>query len=422
MSKGWLDRQRAARLMEKAGLDALVLCEPESFFYATGLSQGVAGLFRRAGAGFALVPADPARPIGVVVGDLFAEPFRQAGGDVELRTHPLWIETARVDGDTLAIEQALAADWAARRSSDFARPATFDLKGALGELKRLLQSQHLSQARIGFDLDFVPATDFLQIRNALPNALILNGSGVLARLRMVKQPDEVARLRLGASLADAGLGRLAAEAVLGASRQDLVAAFRQGVSDAAQARGVPVPPSWEYISIGRQPWGDGALLDEGDVVKADVGCVIDGYSSDSSRNFILGTPTPAQARLHAILEQAFAAGLEMIGPGRPLAAVHRTVTHVLHEAGLRGFSRGHFGHSLGQGGFCEQWPFIAADSNVSFKPGMVMAFEVPLYVDGVGGFNIEDQLLITEEGVEVMNRLPRQLMPLGQPPSQSTMA
>jgi Xaa-Pro aminopeptidase len=364
--------------------------------------------------GFALVPADPGLPIGVVVGDLFAEPFRHGDAGFVVRAHPLWIETARVahveGGDVAA---AISADWAGRRSRDFARPATFDLKLALAELKQLLAAQGLLRARLGFDLDFVPGTDFLQIRNALPNALVLNGSSVLARLRMVKHGQEIERLRLAAALSDAGLGALASGARVGASCQDLVRLFRDGVAAASARHGVAVPPSWEYVSIGAEPWGAGCLLGDGDIVKADVGCVIDGFSSDTSRNFVQGEPTLAQRQLHRILEQAFAVGLSQIGPGLPLAGVHRAVTRSLRESGLQGFSRGHFGHSLGQGAFCEQWPFLSADSDLVFEANMVMAFEVPIYVDGVGGFNIEDQLLITEQGVELMNHLPRDLQPLG---------
>ncbi|RVA29187.1 aminopeptidase P family protein, partial [Mesorhizobium sp. M7A.F.Ca.US.001.01.1.1] len=69
---GFVDRQRAAQLMDRAGIEALVLCAPEAFHYATGASIGPAGLFRRAGAGFVVIPAGRDLPIGVVVADFNA--------------------------------------------------------------------------------------------------------------------------------------------------------------------------------------------------------------------------------------------------------------------------------------------------------------------------------------------------------------
>ncbi|WP_246542656.1 M24 family metallopeptidase [Paludibacterium yongneupense] len=389
-----------------------MISEPEGFRYVTGMSQGVAGSFRRAGAGFALIPADPAEPIAVVVGDLNEEAFKHAASGFRVRSHPLWVETARIEEGERAIERAIADDWSASRPSGFKRPATFDLRCAIGELKVLLAQSGLAKARLGFDLDFVPAADWLLIRTALSGAMLLDGSPAFNRLRMVKTPAEIGRLRLGVELAEAGIRELQRSAAENQTARDLGRAFRSGVAHEAAARGVAPPPSWDYISIGPDPWRAGGKLTPGTLVKVDVGCVIDGYSSDSSRNFVFGSPSSAQARFHRLLEQAFDAGLSHVAPGQPLAAVHRAITRVLENGGLSGFSRGHFGHGLGQSLFSEQWPFISADSELLFEAGMVMALEVPIYVTGLGGFNIESQLLLTETGVEDMNTLPRQLLSL----------
>ena len=81
----------------------------------------------------------------------------------------------------------------------------------------------------------------------------------------------------------------------------------------------------------------------------------------------------------------------------------------MKSAGFDDFTRGHVGHSVGQSVFSEEWPFLSASNSLSFEPGMMIAFEAPLYLDGVGGFIIEDQLLINDTGIEVLNRLPRTL-------------
>jgi Xaa-Pro aminopeptidase len=112
------------------------------------------------------------------------------------------------------------------------------------------------------------------------------------------------------------------------------------------------------------------------------------------------------------LEDAFAAGLEVLRPGHLLSDVHARATQALQRAGLHHFSRGHFGHSLGHDTFCEVPPFIAAQAHEPIEPGMVLAFETPIYVDGEGGFIIEDQFLITTEGAQPAWSLPRKLVEL----------
>jgi len=98
--KRHIDRGRARDLFARADIDALVVCEPEAFQYVTGAGMGVAGLFRRAGAGFALVLADPNIPLAAVVGDLAAATFLATSSITKILTHPLWIETAEwLDSD-----------------------------------------------------------------------------------------------------------------------------------------------------------------------------------------------------------------------------------------------------------------------------------------------------------------------------------
>ena len=420
MAGPFLDRDRASRLMAAAGIDALVISEPEVFTYATGVSPGVPALFRRAGAAFAVIPADPAVPAAAVIGDLYRENFLARSPITDVATHPIWIETVDVTsqlaaGSNRPIDEMVREAWSASgRPADFARPATFDLQASLKALKGLLAGRGLAKARLGFDLDFVPANDLAAIKAALPDARIADGSPVLVRLMVVKAPGEIERLRLGVGLGEAGVAAAMAQIVPGQGPEDLRLLFREGVHQEALRRGVPQPSqTWEYIAIGPDPWSPAGRTAPGAAIKIDVGCIIDGYSSDSSRNFVVGTPSAHQRQTHEAIEAAFAAGLAEMKPGNPIAAVHRAATAEMHRHGFAGYSRGHFGHGIGYSVFSEQWPFIAADAEVPLEPNMVLAFEIPFYINGVGAFNLEDQILITARGHESMNHLPRGLVQVG---------
>jgi len=410
----FVDRERAFRLMASAGLDALVIAEPEGFAYVTGVSQGVPALFRRAGAGFAVLPADPRLPVGAVIGDLYEAAARRLVPEVCV--HPLWMENVDLTGlpEEGAVEARIAEAWRrAGRPAGFARPATFDLHLALDALRDLLGKLGLADGALGLDLDYIAASDAEVMREALGAATIANGSPVLDRIRMVKTPSEISRLGLGAALAEAGLRAMAAAVEPGQAAADLHELFGAGVEAEAARRGIAAPPFWAYIAVGPDPWSGAGRVGPGTIIKADVGCVIDGYSSDTSRNYVFGEPTPDQARLHRTIEAAFAAGLDRIRPGLPLSDAHAAATASLEASGLTGFSRGHFGHGLGHSLFSEQWPFVAARSDTEIEPDMVLAFEIPIYVTGVGGFNLEDQLLVTPDGHRSMNTLPRHLITLG---------
>ena len=273
----------------------------------------------------------------------------------------------------------------------------------------LLRQLGLQRATLGFDLDFVPASDLKAIATMLPGCSIVNGSPIFDRLRAVKSPEEIELLGQGIVFSEAGLKRLQEGARPGMRQSDLIALYRDGATEAARAQGAQISTA-EYLTVGAHAKRPDMALEMGDPVKADMICIVSGYASDMSRNFVLGPPSADQLELHAIAERAFAAGLAQLKPGRTLAQVHRAATEGLAREGILSYRRGHFGHGVGYSVFSEQWPFIAADSEVEIEEGMVLAYEIPLYVDGLASFNLEDQFLITEDGPVAMNRLPRKLL------------
>ncbi|GAB4187228.1 MAG: Xaa-Pro peptidase family protein [Thalassobaculales bacterium] len=414
----YLDRARAGRLMAEDGLDALVLLSPEGFAYATGVPGGPAFMWRRAGAATALVPADPGLADAAVVYDLLAPRFRAASTIADVRQHPIWVETDDLTGldhgsnDPAAI---LAENHRrAGRPPGFRRPTTFDAAACFAHLRDQLAERGLLKGRIGLEFHLLSVSDLAALKAAVPEAQWVDGSRTLARIRMVKTADEIAHLRMAVELSEAGIEALVREIRPGVARSALAAAWRAGVEGAAAARGVRnLTGWWEYVSVGPDPWGGEALARPGDLVKVDVGCLIAGYSSDSGRTFTVGRSSPLQRRLFGALAEAYAAGRAEIRPGRLLSDVFHAAQGGLVRAGFPEFTRGHFGHGLGANVGSEEWPFIAADSPLPIEPGMVLAFETPWYVDGVGAMIIEDQMLVTANGHEPMSVLPRELREIG---------
>lgn len=402
-----LDRIRAEKLMADAAIDAVILLSPESFLYATGAPPGVGTMWRRAGAVAAVVPADRRLSEAAVVSDLFAATFRRTSHVTDIRESPLWVETANLE-DTdpdLSPEARVAEAWrTAGRPAGFERPETFDPTLCYRLLSDILSERGLHGARIGFEASAISARDFGAFTTALGDVHLVDATELVARLKMVKTGDEIAHLRLAVEIAESGIRALSASIEPGMTRAGLSDVWKSAVQSHPESSALT--GAWEYISVGENPWGGNAAVRPGSLIKVDVGCVVNGYTSDTGRTFVFGTPSPVQVRLFDALMRGFEAGSALLRPGTRLSEVHGATLAAIRAAGFPGYSRGHFGHGLGAGLGSEEWPFISATSDVALEPGMVMAFECPWYIDGLGGMIVENQVLITGTGHEMMNDLP----------------
>jgi Xaa-Pro aminopeptidase len=146
------------------------------------------------------------------------------------------------------------------------------------------------------------------------------------------------------------------------------------------------------------------VLQPGDGVVLDFGGVYDGYCVDLTRTVQLGDAGPEFRRLFAAVEEAQRAAIRAVRPGIPGSAVDAAARDVLRRYGLEEA----FGHGTGHGLGLEvhEEPRVgkpsAGQPDMLLEPGMVMTVEPGAYVDGVGGVRIEDDVLVTKDGCEVL--------------------
>jgi Xaa-Pro aminopeptidase len=229
-------------------------------------------------------------------------------------------------------------------------------------------------------------------------------------LRAVKTASEIRRLRQAAQAAEAGLVRMQSQIRPGVSLADLSSAWKAGAQVAAAQHGFQLSGHWDYLSVGPDLSDMSAVVTPGALIKADVGTLVDGYSSDGARTFSYGPVSPLAQDIFKALENAFAAGLEQLRPGNPFGAVHAAMLSSMRRDGFSDYYRGHFGHAVGGGVGIEEWPFFSSGSDEILEPDMVVALEAPFYGQGLGALMIEDQFLITPTGAECVGTLPRGLM------------
>jgi len=152
LRSGHLDRARAERLMREAGIDALLVVQPENFAYATGGPAGIAASWRRVGAAIAILPASAAAEATAIVTDFGAGAFRRSSALRDLRTHTAWVDNvdvaAKLPSNRPIAE--LIAEVQPERAAGFRRPPTFDPRRAL---ELVLDWAELHQAELMQDWD-----------------------------------------------------------------------------------------------------------------------------------------------------------------------------------------------------------------------------------------------------------------------------
>ena len=239
---------------------------------------------------------------------------------------------------------------------------------------------------------------------------------VVEQFRLVKDAAEVTVMRQAAE----GLTAVAAEA-FGAVRSGVSERDVAAVIEAALRRAGYERPAFDTI-VASGP--NGALphyraghrtLHTGDLVVLDFGGFLDGYCSDLTRTVSVGQPSPEAARLHAAVREAQAAAIEAVRPGRATSDVDAAARQVLVAHGW-GEAFGHgTGHGLGLD--VHEEPRVGKPRSdvppVRLEAGMVFTIEPGAYLPGFGGVRIEDDILVTETGCEILTSVPRDLRVCG---------
>ena len=234
----------------------------------------------------------------------------------------------------------------------------------------------------------------------------------IERFRAIKDAAEIAVLRQAA----AGLTDVAAQGIAavraGRAEREVAAVIESALREAGYERPAfdTIVASGPNSALPHYRAGDRALR-TGDLVVLDFGGVLDGYCSDLTRTVSVGQPSPEAARLYAAVRDAQAAAINAVRPGATTADVDTAARLVLVEQGL-GEAFGHgTGHGLGLD--VHEEPRVSKPRSdiqpVRLEPGMVFTVEPGAYVPGFGGVRIEDDVLVTETGCEVLTSVPRSL-------------
>lgn len=379
---------RIKELLREKGLDGAIISSPENFHYVCGFAGHQHIVSRQPGFAVAVVSAREDVPTQLTTMDFEVPTFEiKSAGRFIVRKYDTWVGVKTWD------EIANGA----------IVPAPAVMESSMDVLKKMVKEMDLADKKLGVELDYLTFNYFNGLKAAFPEAQMENISDLFVFARSIKTPEEIELYRKLCAVADEGFYAVSQIAKPGTSERDMVNTFREVVI----ASGICTPSSWSMFSTGESGSrltipGD-AVIRRGDVVKFDagVGAEFDFYLTDTSRSWVMDGADPALYKLKDRLYEGQRRMIEAAKPGLPICDLYHIAYDYVKEM-YPSYRRGHQGHSISMGPATAEAPYINPTTTRPLEAGMVLAMEVPCYVGGVQGFNIEDMVLITETGCEVL--------------------
>jgi Xaa-Pro dipeptidase len=263
-----------------------------------------------------------------------------------------------------------------------------------------LKEKGITSGKIGVE-EKVPFVFSDGIARATGGMTITSATPVTAGCRVVKSPAEIALMRLASSVT------LAAYEAAYLSMREGMTQFEFGalVAAAHQQQGFVGHAGIQIGEFSALPHGSAKpqVLREGTILLMDGGCTVEGYQSDISRTFVMGKPSGKMRQVFDFVLQAQTAALKAAKPGVPCGDVDAAARKVIEDAGY-GPGYKYFTHRVGHGMGMDghEWPYLVKDNKLPLAPNMTFSDEPGIYIPGEFGVRLEDDMLITETGAELL--------------------
>lgn len=259
---------------------------------------------------------------------------------------------------------------------------------------------------VALEADQITWKDQSRLLDALTAELVPT-VGVIAELRSVKDAAEVSRIETAANIVDAVFKECRNQFVAGISERQLARMLEDGM----RASGADGPAYETIVAAGPNAAlpharASDRCLTDGDLLVIDAGALVDGYRSDMTRTFFIGTPDDQSLRIHDLVTRAQAAGVAAVCAGVEAAQVDKACRDLISEAGYgEAFLHGS-GHGVGLD--IHELPALRHDNSASLSAGQVVTVEPGIYLSGYGGVRVEDTVLVTEDGCRPLTKYPKE--------------
>lgn len=257
----------------------------------------------------------------------------------------------------------------------------------------------------------MPAGDFQRLANVLHPIEFVDCCPVIKSLRNIKSEPEIAKIRYVCDVTSAAFEALPGLLQMGESERENCKRFRiellkRGADNSPYLISGSGPGGYDSIIMGPTD----RVLAEGDILIIDTGTTYDGYFSDFDRNYAFGQPADDVRRAYDVVYKATEAGFKAAGPGKTTSDLWMVMWEILEAGGALGNDVGRMGHGLGMQ--LTEGPSITPTDGTLLQPGMIITLEPGMTFAPGKQMVHEENLLITEDGAEMLSRRAPAEMPV----------
>lgn len=282
-----------------------------------------------------------------------------------------------------------------------------DYKGNLVEfISELIQDLKISN--LAFEENNICFSQYSKFKDSFPCELIPQ-NGLVEELRIVKDQYEIECISKAAAIADSAFNHMIKFIKVGMKESDIALEleFTMKKLGASDLSFTSIVASGVRSAL---PHGTASekVVNEGEFLTLDFGCVYKGYCSDMTRTIVLGEPDEKMIEIYDTVKVAQEKALEQVAPGKACSEVDKIARDYIESKGYGKY----FGHGLGHGVGCEihEAPRVSPKSDVVLESGMIITDEPGVYIPDFGGVRIEDLVLVTEDGYKTLSKSPKELI------------
>jgi Xaa-Pro aminopeptidase len=270
-------------------------------------------------------------------------------------------------------------------------------------------SKKLKVKRLGFVSSELAYDHFSKLKDCLDGVELVPVHSIVGRLRMIKEPEEIEAIQESARLLSETMNEVLGLLRPGMKEREVAALFEYGLKlNGADRAGFETIVASGPRSAMPHAVPSERTIKAGEFVKIDGGCQWKGYHSDLTRTVVWGKASPEQERIYQVVLRAHDEALAAARPQIKAEELDAVCRRIIEEAGFGDF----FGHGTGHGvGLSvHEEPRIGRDSKVILEEGMTFTIEPGIYIPGTGGVRIEDTILLSGSGAQVLTKSLREML------------
>jgi Xaa-Pro aminopeptidase len=279
-------------------------------------------------------------------------------------------------------------------------------EGLYNEINKFIKKENIN--RLAIEAEKLSYKEYREYNEKL-DAQLVPTEKLVENIRKIKDKDEIKRIKQAAAIGDEAFRHILSFLKAGISERDIALELeyymkKHGASDLSFST---IVASGAFSALPHWEPGE-RKLELGDFVVMDFGCIYKGYCSDMTRTVVIGKASSRQKEIYDIVFQAQMAALEGLGPFKRGKEIDKIARDYIEMKGYGSC----FGHGLGHcvGMEIHENPRLSKNEEEEFLPGMVVTVEPGIYIPDFGGVRIEDLVLITDDGIEILTKSPKELI------------